>query len=96
MKCASAADGASFGSDGGGIVKDLDSSVATDFTDGLHPKALSATVYMIFASLAPCFAFGGLVLTLPGLASLQAFTFFSVLYVMPDFIHVLTGQHLFS
>ncbi|XP_024395570.1 uncharacterized protein [Physcomitrium patens] len=49
---------------GSGIMKDIERRLpqyATDFTDGLHPKALSAAAYMIFASLAPCFAFGGMI-----------------------------------
>ena len=47
---------------GAGIAKDIERRLPhypIDFTDGLHPKALSAVAYMIFASLAPCFAFGG-------------------------------------
>jgi hypothetical protein len=39
-------------------------SYATDFADGLHPKAAAAIVYMTFACLAPCFAFGGSVQSL--------------------------------
>lgn len=53
---------------GAGIVKDIERRLPQyggDFRDGLHPKALSATAYMIFASLAPCFAFGGSVTRLP-------------------------------
>lgn len=49
---------------GAGIVKDIERRLPQyggDFRDGLHPKALSATAYMIFASLAPCFAFGGMI-----------------------------------
>ncbi|KAG0588757.1 hypothetical protein KC19_2G266900 [Ceratodon purpureus] len=48
---------------GAGIAKDIERRLPhyfSDFTDGLHPKALSSVVYMIFASLAPCFAFGGM------------------------------------
>jgi hypothetical protein len=47
---------------GAGIAKDVERRLPhypSDFTDGLHPKALSAVTYMILASLAPCFAFGG-------------------------------------
>jgi len=78
VKCSSAAAGVdeAFGSAheedgarlgfGAGIVKDIERRLrphyANDFRDGLHPKALSATAYMIFASLAPCFAFGGSVI----------------------------------
>lgn len=47
---------------GNGIIKDIQRRFphyASDFTDGLHPKAASAILYMTFSSLAPCFAFGG-------------------------------------
>lgn len=47
---------------GSGIIKDIQRRFphyASDFTDGLHPKAASTILYMTFASLAPCFAFGG-------------------------------------
>lgn len=47
---------------GAGIAKDVERRLPhypSDFTDGLHPKTFSAVVYMVFASLAPCFAFGG-------------------------------------
>lgn len=47
---------------GNGIIKDMQRKFphyASDFTDGLHPKAASAVLYMTFSSLAPCFAFGG-------------------------------------
>ncbi|KAH8970098.1 hypothetical protein BDL97_02G069600 [Sphagnum fallax] len=49
---------------GAAILKELHQrlpSYATDFADGLHPKAAAAIVYMTFACLAPCFAFGGMI-----------------------------------
>jgi hypothetical protein len=52
---------------GAAILKELHQrlpSYATDFADGLHPKAAAAIVYMTFACLAPCFAFGGSVQSL--------------------------------
>ncbi|CAM6007567.1 unnamed protein product [Sphagnum balticum] len=49
---------------GAAILKELHQrlpSYSTDFADGLHPKAAAAIVYMTFACLAPCFAFGGMI-----------------------------------
>ncbi|KAH9570932.1 hypothetical protein CY35_02G067100 [Sphagnum magellanicum] len=49
---------------GAAILKELHQrlpSYATDFADGLHPKAAAVIVYMTFACLAPCFAFGGMI-----------------------------------
>lgn len=59
---------------GAAILKELHQrlpSYTTDFADGLHPKAAAAIVYMTFACLAPCFAFGGSVQSLLLLLLLQ-------------------------
>ncbi|KAH7387597.1 hypothetical protein KP509_16G031700 [Ceratopteris richardii] len=48
---------------GAGIRKDLKRRLvhyASDFKDGLHPKAVAAIFFLYFACLAPCIAFGGL------------------------------------
>ena len=47
----------------GGIEKDLKRRLphyVSDFRDGLHPKAASSVLFLYFACLAPCIAFGGL------------------------------------
>jgi ABC-type multidrug transport system fused ATPase/permease subunit len=47
----------------GGIQKDLERRFPhymSDFRDGFHPKAASSVLFLYFACLAPCIAFGGL------------------------------------
>ena len=54
---------------GRGVVEDLRRrlpSYASDFRDGLHPKALATTLFLFFACIAPVVAFGGLMSTLTG------------------------------
>jgi mannitol/fructose-specific phosphotransferase system IIA component (Ntr-type) len=53
----------------GGILGDFRRRIGhyrSDFTDGLHPKALSATLFMLFAVLAPTVTFGGLMAAYTG------------------------------
>ena len=48
---------------GGGILTDLKRRLpwyVDDFREGLHPKALSSTLFLFFACLAPAIIFGGL------------------------------------
>jgi mannitol/fructose-specific phosphotransferase system IIA component (Ntr-type) len=47
----------------GGLMADIRRKAAgykADFTDGLHPKTISATLFLFFACLAPAVTFGGL------------------------------------
>jgi mannitol/fructose-specific phosphotransferase system IIA component (Ntr-type) len=53
----------------GGLVEDVKRRwvhYGSDLTDGLHPKALAATLFLFFACLAPAIAFGGLMYKLTG------------------------------
>ncbi|MEO0814538.1 MAG: PTS sugar transporter subunit IIA, partial [Myxococcota bacterium] len=53
----------------GGLLDDLKRRAPhylSDFKDGLHPKALAATIFLFFACIAPTVAFGGLMTTLTG------------------------------
>ena len=47
---------------GGGLLRDIRTRwacYASDFRDGLHPKALAAVLFLFFACLAPAVTFGG-------------------------------------
>lgn len=65
---ASSDDGLTFsGRFAGGLVADIKRRAPhylSDFRDGLHPKALAATIFLFFACIAPTVAFGGLMSTL--------------------------------
>lgn len=48
---------------GAGIVQDWRRRIThykSDFIDGLHPKSISATLFLLFACLAPAITFGGI------------------------------------
>ncbi|QQR92053.1 MAG: HCO3- transporter [Myxococcales bacterium] len=51
----------------GGLLNDIKRRAPfyfSDFSDGLHPKALASTLFLFFACLAPAIAFGGLLTVL--------------------------------
>lgn len=54
---------------GSGILQDLARRLPhyrSDFLDGLHPKAVSSTLFLLFACLAPAITFGGIMAELTG------------------------------
>lgn len=62
---------------GAGIWRDIMRRLpnyASDFADGLHPKAAASVFFLYFACLAPCIAFGGWVPTVHSFPSSRTFT----------------------
>lgn len=70
LKAAHQIDGLAYtGRLGGGLRADIQRRsphFASDFTDGIHPKTFTATLFLFFACLAPAVTFGGLMYAATG------------------------------